>query len=483
VTPEEVRELRHELRTPVNHLIGYSELLLEEDGLEPGLAAQLSSIRAGARTVLGLVPQILADDGTVAEGAKSLGDHARQLQIEAAALRSSPGNLPGADLDRLVSATGRLVELAGRLTTGTIGIDRETGELQGPREGRRETILVVDDDEANRDVLGRRLQRLGYGVVEARDGVEALELMAKDGIDLVLLDVMMPRLDGYGVLERRQADEALREIPVIMISALDQMDAIVRGIELGADDYLPKPFDPVLLRARITASLEKKRRRTTELSYLRDVRVLTDAAARFDSTGFEPGALDAVAQRPDELGRLAQVLSRVAAEVREREESLRTQLRERGYAFISYASVDRERVEPIVQALAAAGINVWMDRNDLRAGSNWAAEIVQSLRGCSALLVACSPAAFESRNVRQEIQVAGKYNRPYIPLILEPAKFPDEIEYQLEGWQWVDIVDHPQDAWLPEIIEALAKYNVAPREVAEFGSGIESSAAQGPSRR
>ncbi len=460
MTPEEVRDLRHELRTPVNHLIGYTELLLEEDGIDVGNAARLNEIRGGARTVLGLVPLMLAEDGTVAEGAKALGDHARQLQRAASALRSSPGDLPTTDLDRLVSAAGRLVELASRLSTGAIGVDRDTGAIQDPRQGGRETILVVDDDEANRDVLGRRLQRLGYGVVEARDGIEALELLAADGIDLVLLDVMMPRLDGYGVLERRRQDPALREIPVIMISALDQMESIVRGIELGAEDYLPKPFDPILLRARISASLEKKRRRTAELSYLRDVRVISDAAARFDVSGFEPGALDAVAQRPDELGRLAQVLSKVASEVRLREESMRNQLRERGYAFISYASVDRTRVEPIVQALTAAGINVWIDRQDLRAGSNWAADIVQSIRGCSALVVACSPAAFESRNVRQEIQIGGKYNRPYIPLILESTKFPDEAEYQLEGWQWVDILSRPLGAWLPELVQALAKHNV-----------------------
>ncbi len=460
MTPEEARELRHELRTPVNHLIGYTELLLEEEGIAPEASAQLNDIRSRARTVLGLVPGMLGEDGTVAGGATALRDHARSLQEAARALRAAPAGLPTSDLDRLVAAAGRLVDLAGRLTTGSIGIERDTGAAQDPRAGRRETVLVVDDDEANRDVLGRRLQRLGYGVVEARDGLEALAMLAKGGIDLVLLDVMMPQLDGYGVLERRRDDAAMREVPVIMISALDQMDSIVRGIELGAEDYLPKPFDPVLLKARIGASLEKKRRRDAELAYLRDVSVITDAAMRFEAGGFEPGALDAIARRPDELGQLAQVLTRAANEARQREEALRTQLRERGYAFMSYASADRERVEPIIDLLAQAGINVWMDRHDIRGGTNWAAEIVQSIRGCSALLVACSSAAFESRNVRQEIQVAGKYNRPYIPLILERTEFPDEVEYQLEGWQWVDILDNGPETFLPRLIEALARYHV-----------------------
>ncbi len=462
MTPEEARELRHELRTPVNHLIGYSELLLEEEGVEETVAAHLEDVRSRARTLLGLVPQILAEDGTVSDGATTLAEQAGELWAVATALKASGNGLPAADLGRILSATERLVELAGRLTGGSIGVERDPGAVQGPRTGGPETILVVDDDEANRDVLGRRLQRLGYGVVEARDGLEALERMAEGGIDLVLLDVMMPRLDGYGVLERRRDEPALLDVPVIMISALDQMESIVRGIELGAEDYLPKPFDPILLKARIGASLEKKRRRDAELSYLRDVAVITDAAARFDAGSFEAGALDEVGRRPDELGHLAQVLSRVGQEVRQREALLRSQLRERGYAFISYASVDRDRVEPIVKALADAGINVWMDRNDIRAGANWAAEIVQSIRGCSALLVACSPAAFESRNVRQEIQVAGKYNRPYIPLILEPTKFPDEVEYQLEGWQWVDILGQAPTEWLPRVVEALATHNVVP---------------------
>lgn len=462
MTPEEARELRHELRTPVNHLIGYAELLLEEEGVEPAAVTMLDGIRSRARTILALVPQMLGEDGTVAEGARSLADQARDLKAAAGELRAAGVGLPPADLGRIDSAADRLSELAGRLTRGAVSVARPSGAVQEPRAGRNETILVVDDDEANRDVLGRRLQRLGYGVVEARDGIEALERLAGGGIDLVLLDVMMPRLDGYAVLERRQANSALLEVPVIMISALDQMDSIVRCIELGAEDYLPKPFDPVLLKARISACLEKGRRRADELSYLRDVAVLTDAAGKFDDEDFVAEKLQAVARRPDELGRLAQVLARAVGEVRAREDALRARLRERGYAFISYSSGDRERVEPIVEALATAGINVWMDRHDIRGGSNWAAQIVQSIRGCSALIVACSPAAFASRNVRQEIQVAGKYSRPYIPLILEPTRFPDEVEYQLEGCQWVDVLDLPMQVWLPRLVEALLTCDVSP---------------------
>src|SRR5262249_2170966 len=120
-------------------------------------------------------------------------------------------------------------------------------------------IVVVDDNEGNRDMLARRLARQGYEVHTADGGQAALDLLAKRPVDLVLLDVMMPGLDGYAVLQRLKADPTLRHIPVLMISALDEIDSVVRCIRLGADDYLTKPFEPVLLQARVGACLAKKR--------------------------------------------------------------------------------------------------------------------------------------------------------------------------------------------------------------------------------
>ena len=123
-------------------------------------------------------------------------------------------------------------------------------------------LLVVDDNEDNRYTLVQRLKRLGYVNVEtATNGREALAAMAARRFDLVLLDVMMPELNGYEVLERVRADQRLRHVPVIMISAVDEIESVIRCVELGAEDYLPKPFNPTLLRARVGASLEKKRLR------------------------------------------------------------------------------------------------------------------------------------------------------------------------------------------------------------------------------
>ncbi len=123
-------------------------------------------------------------------------------------------------------------------------------------------LLIVDDNEDNRYTLTRRLRREGYeNLTTAADGEQALDLLRARPFDLVLLDVMMPGLNGYEVLERLRSDSALRHIPVIMISAVDEIDSVIRCIELGAEDYLSKPFNPTLLRARVGASLEKKRLR------------------------------------------------------------------------------------------------------------------------------------------------------------------------------------------------------------------------------
>lgn len=133
-------------------------------------------------------------------------------------------------------------------------------------------ILVVDDNEDNRYTLTRRLRRQGFDdLSEATSGRDALAQVAARPFDLVLLDVMMPEMNGYQVLEHMKADATLRHIPVIMISALSELDSVVRCIELGAEDYLPKPFNSVLLNARISASLERKRLHDRERAHLAEI--------------------------------------------------------------------------------------------------------------------------------------------------------------------------------------------------------------------
>lgn len=141
-------------------------------------------------------------------------------------------------------------------------------------------VLVVDDNENNRDVLVRRLQRQGLVTEQADNGVTALEWLRRESFDLVLLDIMMPLMNGYQVLETMKADPALRRIPVLVISAVDEISSVVRCIELGAEDYLPKPFNPVLLKARVGACLEKKHLRDQEQVYLRQIEAERERSER-----------------------------------------------------------------------------------------------------------------------------------------------------------------------------------------------------------
>jgi two-component system, cell cycle response regulator len=189
-------------------------------------------------------------------------------------------------------------------------------------------VLVADDDAVNRLLLARGLERDGHRVRAVANGLEALEALGNELFDCVLLDVLMPGMDGYQVLEHIRSEPKLRHTPVIMISALEDVESVVRCIEMGADDYLPKPFDPVLLRARINAGLARKRLHDLEQEYLEQVDHVVAAAADVETGRFESRQLDGVAGRDDALGQLARVFQRMAAEVRSREQRLRQQVRQ-----------------------------------------------------------------------------------------------------------------------------------------------------------
>jgi two-component system, cell cycle response regulator len=190
------------------------------------------------------------------------------------------------------------------------------------------SLLVVDDNSMNRIMLSRYITKLGYQATLVENGRQALEKLQGEPFDLVLLDVEMPEMDGYQVLEQLKADPRLRDIPVIMISAVEELESVVKCIGLGAQDYLPKPFNPVLLRARLTACLERKWLRDQEVDYLQQVGRVTAAAAAIKANTFQPESLDEVARRPDELGQLAQVFQEMARQVYAREQQLQQQVQQ-----------------------------------------------------------------------------------------------------------------------------------------------------------
>ena len=154
-----------------------------------------------------------------------------------------------------------------------------------PETGR---LLVVDDNKVNRLLLGRSLEQQGHTVMLAENGRQAWELLQAESFDLVLLDVLMPEMDGYETLAQITADIHLRHIPVIMTSALDELDSVVKCIELGAEDYLTKPVNPVLLRARLNASLEKKRLRDQQRTFTR-LFATDQVADDLETSGFALG--------------------------------------------------------------------------------------------------------------------------------------------------------------------------------------------------
>uniref|UniRef100_UPI0015F0A005 response regulator n=1 Tax=Pseudonocardia pini TaxID=2758030 RepID=UPI0015F0A005 len=179
-------------------------------------------------------------------------------------------------------------------------------------------VLVVDDSGMNRRLLAAALTELGHEVDTAENGRRALERLAEDGgFDVVLLDLLMPVLDGYSTLAEIKADPALEHLPVIMVSAVQDLESVVRCIELGATDYLPKPFSAAMLRARLRSSLAAKRLRDVERDNLRRMEdILAD----------EPDRLAAERDRDDVVGRMARRLSDMSREVAERETALRAEI-------------------------------------------------------------------------------------------------------------------------------------------------------------
>jgi signal transduction histidine kinase len=252
----------------VNHILGYAELLIEDasDAKLNAAVEPLREIHSVARAALADINQSLgkresvepAEVDTLCEKIRPRVDRIGELL---AGLRENPEVAAKtewlADLDRIGQASVALLELLGVSHPPVPAPPLAATETRSDSPTAR--ILVVDDNSTNRNVLCRRLERQGYAVEEAPNGDVALDRIATEQFDLVLLDIVMPVMDGFEVLQRMRNDRRMRTIPVVVISALDEIESVVRAIEMGAEDYLFKPFDPVLLRARIGALLERKR--------------------------------------------------------------------------------------------------------------------------------------------------------------------------------------------------------------------------------
>jgi ATP-binding cassette subfamily B protein len=277
-------KIRHDLLTPINHLVGYSELLLEDLPESAPVQAILEASKTSQRMIEEALPSGQAVTRAGLEALRRDLETPLQAILASVAQQAqthSPVSVE-ADLEKIRSAAGSLRGMFDGMdqparAIGSARRDSDGSALAAFRESSAGHLLVVDDNDRGRELLCRRLGRHGYRVSQAAGGREALEMIASDPFDLVLLDVLMPEVDGYEVLRQLKAMGRLQELSVIMTTAMDEMESAVRCIELGAEDYLTKPIDPVLLETRIGNAVARKRAREEERRKVDELRAALHA--------------------------------------------------------------------------------------------------------------------------------------------------------------------------------------------------------------
>lgn len=326
--------VRHEMRTPINAILGYSEMLLEDEE-DAETASDLRRINDSGRRLLALVDSILDPARLKGSIDREIESFAAQIEAD---LRTPINAVVGycemlleaqreigrdelvPDLERILAAARSLLATSADIVlvaTQTPGTEGEPASLrlQDSAELTRGvlaklptatsasasdipagqgSLLVVDDNPTNRDLLTRQLARHGYIVAAAADGAEALAKLGKRDFDLILLDVIMPVMDGVETLRRLKDDDRLRDIPVIMLSSLDEVDSAIRCIEAGAEEYITKPVQATLLEARIAANLEVRDLRARESTYRERIHADAETIEQLLLSAFPPDVAERV---------------------------------------------------------------------------------------------------------------------------------------------------------------------------------------------
>jgi class 3 adenylate cyclase/CheY-like chemotaxis protein len=300
----DLAKVRHELRTPINHILGYCEILLEEEDMPEVILEDLRKIRQGGKQLLELISRYL-DDATfkksrdwqrvqhelrtpvnhiigyselLIEQATELGQ--RTLVADLAKIRTAAQQwlslmetyLLGTEPQKQQDHTPKPAEPPGKvapLAESPPGVTAQRTALTG-------SLLVVDDDQPSRELLARRLHRLGFQVATAVDGQEALDLVSSRSFDLLLVDCVMPGMDGLELLRRVRQQKAMNELPIIMVTGRDSSGDVVQALKLGANDYLTKPVDFEVALARLAAHLELLRAQTELKKRMQEIRGLAD---------------------------------------------------------------------------------------------------------------------------------------------------------------------------------------------------------------
>lgn len=335
-----VSHARHELRTPVSAMLGYCQRLLEDaDSLPyPHFQSGLQEVHLVSRRLYAAIDELLqpthlenpAHDlpALASLARRELRPYGEQILRVGQRLLGQAQTVPLSafltDLDRILSAAHRFLSLLGEtLAFGAAGPAagfplRPTDEALLPAEQESAIlaesadilqecvghVLIVDDSPFNRDILARTMLAQRRHFALAGDGKQALEVLASRSFDLVFLDILMPEMDGFEVLTRLKQNPELAQTPVIVISAPDQIDNVVRCLEMGAVDYLPKPFDPVLLKTKVESCLELKRLRELEKGMIR----LSEEARTQARGEIGNSVIAELAARDDALGKLARCL-------------------------------------------------------------------------------------------------------------------------------------------------------------------------------
>jgi phosphoserine phosphatase RsbU/P len=291
---ESISALRHDLRTPINAIIGYSEMLMEDlvDKKQTDFYQELQEVNASGYDLLSIINKYLqTSDKKELKSLEEFSVFFDQMKVQAIIpieklildsqklkqVETEPE--VASDIERIDVAIHRLQELInagmGYSKAKVIEEIRSINLADIIKNTDIKTsdfhVLVVDDNDNNRDLFQRQLEKEGYQVSVANDGIQGLDMIKAGNYDLILLDLLMPGLNGYQVLEQLKSDENLRDIPVIMISASDEIDTVVQCLKIGAEDYLPKPSNPILLKARIGTAIEKRDLRAKEKKYVAQI--------------------------------------------------------------------------------------------------------------------------------------------------------------------------------------------------------------------
>ena len=292
-----ISKARHNLKNPVNAILGFSEMLIEdcEDDGYDHLLSDLRKIHEAGQQVLEIIEESFSDSSLSGAHTK-VSEIAKRMEIS---IRTPINNIVGygemlledkkdveidtftEDINKIIKSGKALSEEINQIisfdpSSELGGQDKSINAVRSvltsiqpldENESVKVTngsILVVDDNENNTTLLRKRLTKIGNKVSIANDGIEALKIVENIDLDLILLDIIMPNMNGYQVLEFLKKDKRYHEIPIIMLSSMDDLTSIYRCIELGADDYVTKPFDKTILEARISACIEKKLLRDKE---------------------------------------------------------------------------------------------------------------------------------------------------------------------------------------------------------------------------